>query len=168
MLSFCLSVDKSCIQSWKHKLPGTCIREGGLSVGLAWATMDIPVHQGDVSSVGMPGWEQHLPLRRKGLRIPGLPITPVFNAKEMVPETLHAVIKSAELLSDLEEKQRGGRENPASTDSLQLRNHEAASLHRQTRHADGGRCEAGKITKCQMPRCCMLSAGLAWYLAHPS
>jgi hypothetical protein len=63
--------------------------------GQSWT---FPVHRG-MSSTGMPGSEKHL--RYCGRGLPGPPMTSIFNVEELMPEAFHAVIKTAELLSDL-------------------------------------------------------------------
>ena len=53
------------------------------------------------TACAVPGWEAYLKHCRKGLT--GVPMTAVIDIKELKPESLHAVIKTAALLSDLGE-----------------------------------------------------------------
>jgi hypothetical protein len=76
-----------------------CVPAGGYADthGNPWV---FPNHRGDSATNG-PGWESYLRYCRKGLT--GMPTTDVFDIAELKPEALHAVIKTAALLSDLGE-----------------------------------------------------------------
>jgi hypothetical protein len=66
--------------------------------GQEWS---LPCHCGESSATDVPRWEANLQTCRKGLK--GVPMTTVWHLEDFKPEAIHAVFKSVQELSDIDE-----------------------------------------------------------------